>query len=215
MAKDPPPSERESSAGASRSGQNRTSGEGPEGCVDHDAFVLLVINNQKRLFAYILSLVLDRERAGDILQQANLVLLEKESGFSHGTDFFAWAARVAYFEVLADRRRRVRDRHLFNDEVLSVVADESSKVAGALDDRADALRECIAGLAADQRELLSLRYRPGGSVNEIAKAMGKTPGAISAALHRIRSKLLDCVEKRLGALAARQASAGAPDGMPG
>ena len=154
--------------------------------------------------------------ASDILQQANLVLLEKESGFSHGTDFFAWAARVAYFEVLADRRRRVRDRHLFNDEMLSIVADKSSRVAGALDDRADALRDCLAALAAEQRDLLSRRYRPGGSVNEIAKSLGKTPGAVSAALHRLRNALLDCVEEKLRALTPdKRRSAGAPDGLPG
>lgn len=212
MANDPPPPERDAAADVEGVGKPGAGG----GDADHDAFVLLVINHQKRLFAYILSLVLERERASDILQQANLVLLEKESGFSHGTDFFAWAARVAYFEVLADRRRRVRDRHLFNDEMLSIVADKSSRVAGALDDRADALRDCLAGLAAEQRDLLSRRYRPGGSVNEIANAMGKTPGAVSAVLHRLRNALLDCVEKKLRALAPdKLRSAGAPDGLPG
>lgn len=165
--------------------------------IDHDEFVLRVIETQNRLYAYILSLVLDRERARDILQQTNLVLLEKETDFASGTDFFAWSARVAYYEVLADRRRRVRDRHLFNDELLAVVASESLRAAGALEDRAEALRACLTKLSASNREILAQRYRPGGSVAEIAKTLGKTPGAISAILHRLRAGLMDCVERKL------------------
>ena len=58
MANDPPPSERDAAAGAQGAGKPGAGGGDP----DHDAFVLLVINHQKRLFAYILSLVLERER---------------------------------------------------------------------------------------------------------------------------------------------------------
>ncbi|TWT42894.1 sigma-70 family RNA polymerase sigma factor [Botrimarina hoheduenensis] len=163
----------------------------------HDQFVMLVIDSQQRLFAYTLSLVLDRERARDIVQQTNLVLLEKEADFRHGTDFFAWAARVAYYEVLADRRRRYRDRHLFSDDLLAMIAEESSKIAGALEDRAEALQLCLRKLSGEHRDLLLQRYRPGGSVAAIAESMGKTPGAISAVLHRLRAGLVDCVERRL------------------
>lgn len=174
---------------------------GPSDVEDrHDEFVLLVINNQRRLYAYILSLVLDKERASDILQQTNLVLLEKETDFAHGTEFFAWSARVAYYEVLADRRRRVRDRHLFSDELLAVVASESTRAVAAIEDRADALRGCLEKLTAAHRDLLIQRYRPGGSVTQIAESLGKTPGAVSALLHRLRSGLVDCVERRLRAL---------------
>lgn len=167
------------------------------GTEGHEAFVLLVINAQNRLYAYILSLVLDKERARDILQQTNLVLLEKEIGFTHGTEFFAWAARVAFYEVLADRRRRVRDRHLFSDELLAAVASESLRTAGAIEERTEALRHCLSKLSNTNRDLLMQRYRPDGSVAGIAESLGKTPGALSAILHRLRSGLVDCIERKL------------------
>lgn len=167
---------------------------------DHDRFVLLVIESQSRLYAYVLSLVLDRERARDIVQQTNLVLLEKESDFQHGTSFFAWAARVAYYEVLADRRRRVRDKLLFSDELLAAVAEESARVSGGLEERVEALQHCLASLSAPHRDLLMQRYRPGGNVAKIAETLGKTPGAVSATLHRLRSSLIDCVRRRLSRL---------------
>lgn len=165
----------------------------------HEEFVILTINAQQRLYAYILSLVFDRERAQDILQQTNLVLLEKEADFTHGTEFFAWSARVAFYEVLADRRRRSRERLLFSDELLAVVAAESSKTMANLEDRSDALRECLDKLSAANREILMRRYQPGGNVTAIAESLGKTPNAISALLHRLRSGLIDCVAHKLRA----------------
>lgn len=177
---------------SSASEKDRAAGQG-----GHDEFVLLVINTQPRLHAYILSLVFNKERAQDILQQTNLVLLEKEKDFTHGTEFFAWSARVAYYEVLADRRRRARDRHLFSDELLAVVAAESSKTLASLEDRSDALRKCLDKLSSTNREILMRRYRPGGNVAEIAASIGKTPNALSALLHRLRSGLVDCVSRQL------------------
>jgi RNA polymerase sigma-70 factor (ECF subfamily) len=159
---------------------------------------MLVIEHQNRLYAYILSLVLDKERARDVLQQTNLVLLEKETEFERGTHFFGWSAKVAYYEVLTDRRKRQRDRHLFNDDLLSVVASESLQVGETLESRIDALRGCLNKMSAADREVLMQRYRTGGRVSEIAELLGKTPNAVSAMLHRLRSSLMDCVQKKLG-----------------
>lgn len=167
----------------------------------HDKFVMLVIESQKRLYAYALSLTLDRDRARDVVQQTNLVLLEKESDFRHGTDFFAWAARITYYEVLADRRRLGREKLLFSDELLSAVAEQTTAASEDLELKTEALQQCLATLSADHRELLMQRYRPDGSVAKIAKSMGKTPGAISAILHRLRCGLIDCVQRKLNKMA--------------
>ena len=164
----------------------------------HDQFVLEIIAAQSRLYAYILSLVLDRDKARDILQQTNLVLLEKEREFEWGTNFGAWASRVAYFEVLTDRRTNQRDRHLFSDELLSLIAVRVESDTENMDERTSALRDCFNKLTEKQRQLIENRYGPGGSVAELSKSVNKTPGAISAMLYRIRSSLADCIERRLG-----------------
>lgn len=168
---------------------------------DHDAFVLQIIDAQSKLYAYILSLTLDRELARDLLQQTNLVLLEKEDDFMPGTSFSSWSCKVAFYEVLSDRRDRRRDRLMFNDELLSMIALQTESNIGDIDQRADALRACLKQLTNEQRQLIAARYGPGGSVAEIAASASKTPGAISAALHRIRATLADCVTKRLGGAA--------------
>ena len=163
----------------------------------HSEFVLKTIRAQGRIRAYILSLVLDKERANDLLQQTNLVLLQKEADYKSGTNFDAWAYRIAYYEVLADRRDRHRDRLLFNDAALALIAARAEDELERYDDRTAALESCLQQLNSHQRELLRRRYRPGGGVEEVAKSLNKTPAAISAALYRIRQALLGCVERRL------------------
>lgn len=163
----------------------------------HDEFVLRVIEVQSRLYAYILSLVLNKERAKDIVQQTNLVLLEKETEFQPGTNFAAWAYRVAFYEVLADRRKRQRDKHLFSDELLALIATRSATISESLDERSAALSKCLQELSGDHRENLLERYRPGGGVADLAEKLNKSPAAVSAMLYRIRTTLVECVERKL------------------
>lgn len=164
---------------------------------ERDEFVLLMVGAQSRLYAYILSLVLDKDRARDILQQTNVVLLEKEAQFERGTNFNAWAYRVSFYEVLAERRKQQRDRHLFSDELLGLIAAKASELESSFDERATALEACLNQLSGEQREMVVERYRPGGSVAELAERWSKTPAAMSAMLYRIRCALVECVEKKM------------------
>lgn len=170
---------------------------------NHDEFVLQIIGAQSRLYAYVLSLVLNRDRAADILQQANLVMLEKEPEFQPGTNFVAWAHRVVFYEVLADRRNRQRDKHLFSDELLASIAARSEHIDQDYDQRAQQLEACMRSLSEEHREVIRQRYRPGGSVAELAKQMGRTPAAMSALLYRIRTLLVECVQRKLQGAASQ------------
>lgn len=180
------------------SGQEKTpQRQSQEGGGSPDEFVMEMIANQNRLHAYILSLMFDKEKARDVLQQTNLVLLEKKDDYVPGTAFGAWACKIAFYEVLAERRRAQRDRHMFSDDLLALIATRSERIAASLDQRSEALEECLALLPKKQREVLMARYRPGNSIADLASSIGKTPGAVSVLLHRIRSALLDCVSKKL------------------
>ncbi|MEQ8836580.1 MAG: sigma-70 family RNA polymerase sigma factor [Lacipirellulaceae bacterium] len=162
-----------------------------------DDFVMEMIGSQNRLHAYILSVMFDKERARDVLQQTNLVLLEKKDEYVPGTAFGAWACKIAFYEVLAERRRSQRDRHMFSDDLLALIATRSERITASLDQRSEALEECLALLPSNQREILMARYRPGNTIGDIANSVGKSPGAVSVLLHRIRSALLDCVSNKL------------------
>ena len=153
---------------------------------------------QDRLFAYILTLVPRRDLARDILQEANVVLWRRRDEFSEGTSFPAWASKVAFFQVLAFRRDKGRDRHLFfSEELMTQLASEVQEELDVLDDRRGALQGCLGKLTERQRWLIAQRYSSESSIKVIAEMTDQSAGAVATAVYRIRNVLRDCVTRTL------------------
>jgi RNA polymerase sigma-70 factor (ECF subfamily) len=166
-------------------------------------FTGLLLDVQRSLYGYILSLYPSGTAAKDILQQTNLVLLKKQSEYDPSGNFGAWAARIAYYEVLAYRKAARRDRLLFSDDLIQSLAAEGATDVTADDPQMRALDVCFRRLEESDRELIQLRYRDEKPAREIAAALGRTPHAISQSLYRIRTALLNCIQRRLHATGAR------------
>lgn len=161
-----------------------------------ETFIRCLTDHQSRLFAYLVALLGDVHEARNVLQETNLVLWRKSADFTEGTDFSAWSRRIAHFQVLAYLRDKKRDRHLFDAELLSQIAERPDPNEND-EARRVALRHCLADLPDGVRVLISQRYTLGYSIGSLAQHCGKSEGALKVALSRIRKRLLDCVEKRL------------------
>lgn len=169
-----------------------------------EQFISELTSSQATLFAFILSLLPDREAARDALQETNIAIWRKSGDFTEGTNFLAWACRIARYEVLVEHRRRQKDRHLFVDETMyDKVAVVAERMAHGHDERLEALAECVEELPEKQRTLIRGRYEPGGSVAELSEQRDQPAASISVTLTRIRRRLLDCVRRKL-AREARQ-----------
>jgi RNA polymerase sigma-70 factor (ECF subfamily) len=160
-------------------------------------FVGQVTRCQRRLYAFIYSLVRHAADAEDVLQECNLVLWRKAGEFQPGTDFMAWAWRIAQLQVLAFRKKQARAREHFDDALIARLADEAQQRLEQFDLRQQALLECLGQLRPEQRALVARRYEPGGSVNDMARDSGRSPKAVSEALRRIREALMRCIQMRL------------------
>lgn len=166
---------------------------------DSEPFLALLTANQSSLYAYIVSLLPNRQQADDILQETNMVCWRKADEFQEGTSFIAWACQIAYFNVLSHRRRMSRDRHTFGDDLFDYLAERQCERIDAIEDRQQALRRCMQKLPAKQRELIEARYQPGASVRRMAGEREVTEGALSQSLYRIRASLLDCIKRNMPA----------------
>jgi len=161
-------------------------------------FIRLLTSSQRKLFAFILSLVRNSSDADDVLQESNMVMWRKWQEFEMGTSFEAWAFTIARYQVMAYRKKQQRSKLHFDDELVELLAvDATEMFAEPVDPRRAALRQCLQKLRDDQRRLVARRYEPGGCVNDIAKEQGRTPKAVSEALRRVRRSLLICIEKTL------------------
>src|SRR3954447_5860083 len=120
----------------------------------------LITRHQRQVFLYIYVLVLNRSDAEDLLQETSLVICEKFDEFEEGTDFVAWACQIAYWRVRYYRQKfaRGKGKILFNQEVLDAVAQTASAMTADLDQRYDALVNCLQKLPVPDREFLLARY---------------------------------------------------------
>ncbi|MCG8600242.1 MAG: sigma-70 family RNA polymerase sigma factor [Verrucomicrobiales bacterium] len=153
-------------------------------------------DHQPRLSAYIRSLVLDEHATKDILQETNVTLLKKARDFEPGTNFTAWAFRIAYFEVLTFRRKKGREKIHFDDDLVESIAESVERVSTSYEARLDALGKCIGELPDRQREVIERRYLQSESVQDIAADLGFKANAASQLLHRARINLLKCVTRQ-------------------
>ena len=166
-----------------------------KGSRESEEFVRLMTEHQGRLFAYILSLLGDPDRANDVLQEANIILWRDSREFRPGSNFKAWAFRVAHFQVMAHRQRQIRDRLVFDDDFLDVLASGAREADEGFEAKQDLLTGCLGKLSAPHREMIRQRYSAGHSLNAIAKDRGMTPNAVMQALFRIRQSLMQCVAR--------------------
>lgn len=157
----------------------------------------LMTRHQRQIFAYIYTLVPRRHDAEDLLQETSVVICEKFSEFTPGTDFVAWACQIAYWRIRYSRQKFARSKVVFDETVLEAVARTASAIAPELDARHEALAHCLQKLPDRDRELVLTRYEPGGGVEEAARRSGRSLDAAYKALTRIRKLLFDCVSHQL------------------
>jgi RNA polymerase sigma-70 factor (ECF subfamily) len=160
-----------------------------------EAFVEAMTAHQGRFYAYVLSLPGDPDQANDVLQQANLVLWRKVGKFQPGSNFRAWAFRIAHFQVMAHRQRQLRDCVLFDEEMLAILDPAAKAVDETYESRQEMLIACLEKLAASHRDLLRHRYADGLSLEAIAESTRRIANAVAQALFRVRRSLMDCVAR--------------------
>ena len=160
-------------------------------------FIRLMTKYERMVYGYILGLVPNWADADEILQETNIRLWEEFEKFQPGTNFAAWAVRVAHFQVLTWRKRISRSRLVFDQRVVDALATEPRWTDEEFEARQQALAECVSELPDHSRELLRHCYVNGSKAKDVAVELKRTPAAVYKALERIRVALHACIERRL------------------
>jgi RNA polymerase sigma-70 factor, ECF subfamily len=162
-------------------------------------FLPLFIRFERRIYAYIFTLVPRRADADDLLQEASLVMWDKFEAESPPNDFLAWGRRIAYHKVLdfykKSRRSQARLSQLFLEKI-SESAGQPSLVP-QLEDRREALAACVEKLPPRGRELLTYRFTEGATTQSTAERAGLSVEAVYKSLAKLRQSLFECVQKMI------------------
>src|SRR3954467_1415402 len=88
-----------------------------------DKFVEQFVRSQDRVYAYVVTLLPNRDDAEEVFQQTSLALWKKGQEFDPTRDFLPWACGMAHLEVFNFLRKRAgRSRVDLSEDVLLEVA---------------------------------------------------------------------------------------------
>jgi len=149
----------------------------------------------------------DLAMAEDCFQEVAVVLWKKHDPAWGDEEFRRFAFRCAVLESRAFRRKNQRlTKRMVSlapeilENLSQQIAEEATADAAVSERRAEALRLCMDGLDAPQRELLDARYKMSDSARSIAnlaKRRGKSVDTLYKRLERLRTALHRCILKRL------------------
>ena len=168
------------------------------------AFMRLFTRHEGALRCLVRTLLPTWHDVDEVMQDVSIAAWTKFGRFDPQTDFARWAATIARYEVLNYRRTKARDRLVFDEDVVQLLADECQEEFARSEQQRRALDGCHDKLPAHQRELVLRVYSTGQKIKPIAEEIGVSPNALYKTLGRLRLILLRCIEDTL----ARAASEG-------
>jgi RNA polymerase sigma-70 factor, ECF subfamily len=160
-------------------------------------FLELYSSNYPRLQFYVTALLPTANDSSDVLQEISMVMWRKFDSFELGTNFFAWACKIARFQVMKYRERQERSARLFDTNLLEKLAVDATDEGVIVSVPLQALENCLGKLSEIDRSLIRRRYQPGTTVRQLAADIGRTANSLSKSLGRIRRSLLECIDRTL------------------
>jgi RNA polymerase sigma-70 factor (ECF subfamily) len=158
------------------------------------------VTNENALRAFARNLLPDWDVVDEVMQEASIILWRKFGELDALENFLPWAKMVVRFEALRARRKYARDRLVFSEDLLNLLADESADTTE--DERlqeAAALRLCLGKLSPAHRELVLAPYGGAGRVKTLGEQTNRTANSLYKLIGRLRAKLQECVSRALAA----------------
>ena len=170
----------------------------PEDSTRHEEFVALYVRHEAAIFSFVLTIVNQTADAEDVVQRASMTMWRCFDKFELGTNFRAWAFQIAKNESLNHLSKVKRDRHVFSEKLVAMLADQVEERGDDLDARRRALDFCVEKLPSDDRKMVEGCYAEKSTIRSYAESAGETSNKIYKRLNRVRRGLMKCIEMQLG-----------------
>jgi RNA polymerase sigma-70 factor, ECF subfamily len=149
---------------------------------DREALRFLYVSYSHNIYGYVRSIVRDDHEAEDVTQHVFAKLMTTIGKYDdRGVPFFAWLLRLA---------RNVAIDHLRANRLTPIESvPETGSNPDADVDHVQVVRDALAALPEEQREVVVLRHVVGLTPGEIADRMSRTESSIHGLHHRGRRAL--------------------------
>ncbi|MGB0580054.1 MAG: sigma-70 family RNA polymerase sigma factor [Limisphaerales bacterium] len=168
--------------------------------LDAESFVRLLAEHERSIETYVHSLMRSAADAEDVLQESKLVLWKQFERYEPGTNFLAWARKIALNLILNHRRKEQRRQTSpVDQEFIEAVAAEIDRKSDRFAQRSEFLRQCLQELPRAHKQTITWRYYEDCGIEEIAAKTKRSESATYRLLSRIRQVLNDCIHRKLSA----------------
>ncbi len=157
---------------------------------DRAAFLEFYDRHASLLLSVAARVLGDRREAEDVLQEVCTQIWQKSSGYDSALgSLSSWAAALARNKAIdriraSTRRRRLVEEIALSAETLQPEAAASANEALFGRERAQQIHAALAGLSADQRQVIELAFFAGLSQSEIATRLDQPLGTVKARIRR-------------------------------
>jgi RNA polymerase sigma-70 factor, ECF subfamily len=163
---------------------------------DRLAMQVLFARHHVRVYRFLLRLVRNEAAAEDLISDVFLDVWRQAGKFEGRSAVSTWLLGIARFKALSVLRRRGEEE--LDDESAEAIEDQADdpEVALAKKDKGAALRQCLAKLSAEHREIIDLVYYHEKSVEEVAGIVGIPEATVKTRMFYARKKLSELLKER-------------------
>jgi RNA polymerase sigma-70 factor, ECF subfamily len=163
---------------------------------DRLAMQVLFARHHVGVYRFVLRLVRNEATAEDLISDVFLDVWRQAGKFEGRSAVTTWLLSIARFKALSALRRRPEEE--LDEETASAIEDQSDdpEVTLAKKDKGAALRECLAELSNEHREIIDLVYYHERSVDEVAAIVGIPAATVKTRMFYARKKLSELLKER-------------------
>ena len=149
---------------------------------NQEAFAQLYEEHFDKIYRYVRLKIGNETEAEDMTQQVFLNALQSISSFKwKGVPFSSWLFRIAHNQIVDHFRKNKNTTVPLDESLISSSDNPQSATERKLD--IEQLLLATKHLTEAQREVISLRFAGELPIAQVAKAMGKSQGAVKALQH--------------------------------
>jgi RNA polymerase sigma-70 factor, ECF subfamily len=158
---------------------------------DQLAMRTLYARHRIPIYRWLLRIVRDETVAEDLLSDVFLDVWRQAASFEGRASVSTWLLAIARYKALSARRARVDA----DERIESTVADPADDPEATLQkkNRSEILRNSLARLSPEHREVIDLVYYHGKSVKEVAEIVGVGEATVKTRMFYARRKLASLV----------------------
>ncbi len=166
---------------------------------DQTAFATLMQRYERPLENIVRPLVVDREAARDIVQEAVFRAWRKLHLYREQYRFSTWFFRIGVNLAITARRRRLLEQRLLEREGVQQAQQRAERQGTGLDELlrtedVELLGKALAQLPARWRQVLEMRYAQSLDVQTIAERVKSSPNSVSIVIHRAKERLKELLQ---------------------